>query len=338
MRNPKSKIPNLKSKIIPNLCNLWIIFAACFARGGTVEADTVLADEVRTREISYPQPSTNDVVLYYSFAANGGYIVPDSSGNGYSGVPVGCTWVNYAGRFSGGAMSWGTNTWDAAVIVGSRPDFLSWEAYTLSVWFKYVPENSAYRAAYMLIAKASGDLMETGLFVWPSPDGFLAFVLNSDTAGFVNLFCFRKNVLDGIWHHAVVVRAGNVGQLWLDGELEDSTAGMFTVKSTASSLCLGNCYYGPYERYNWSGLMDEVRIYDRALSPTEIAYLYAIGSFPPPQPPQPSGEEVITVTSDLSVAGELTVSGDVLFLSGVQLAQPLGDLSSGSYTNAPPMP
>ena len=84
--------------------------------------------------------------------------------------------------------------------------------------------------------------------------------------------------------------------------------------------------------------MDEVRIYDRALSPTEIAALYLDGFLPPPQPPQPSGDEVITVTSDLSVAGELTVLGDATFLSGVQLAQPLGDLSSGSYTNAPPAP
>jgi hypothetical protein len=100
---------------------------------------------------------------------------------------------------------------------------------------------------------------------------------------------------------------------------------MFSVYST-SDVCVGYSFSGDsFQRKSWSGLLDQVRIFDRALSPAEVAALHAEGS--------PSA--AVSVTASLAVGGGLAVTGPVSFASGVLYSRPLGDLSCGSYTNAP---
>jgi len=81
----------------------------------------------------------------------------------------------------------------------------------------------------------------------------------------------------GVWHHLVYVvdnAAQNV-RMYLDGAPAATAA--FTVKGTplfmtpAVSLGIGSCYDGAVERMR--GLIDDVRLYNRALSDAEAAAL-----------------------------------------------------------------
>ena len=86
-----------------------------------------------------------------------------------------------------------------------------------------------------------------------------------------------RNWADGEWHHLVVVRDGAHGALWVDGTLRDENDGMISVAGD-SPLCVGNSYSGDYyQRKGWHGRLDEIRIYDRALSADEIRALHAEG-------------------------------------------------------------
>ena len=139
-----------------------------------------------------------------------------------------------------------------------------------------------------------------------------------------------SNYIDNAWHHAVAVRDGTNGWLWVDGVLKASSTRMFAVGSSLSTrLYIGYSYSSSSShRKCWSGLLDEVRVYDHALRAEEIADLYAEGAVSLCVP-------AVSVTTNLVVRGGLTVTGGVSFTRGVHYSRPLGDLSCGIYTNAP---
>ena len=85
------------------------------------------------------------------------------------------------------------------------------------------------------------------------------------------------NINNGAWHHLVGVRRdGTDLRLYVDGVLE-STATDTTTGDTTNDLAIGigarrTTAAGPF-----NGLIDEVRVYNRALTPAEIKRLYNMG-------------------------------------------------------------
>ncbi|MDP6716860.1 MAG: hypothetical protein QF368_19835, partial [SAR202 cluster bacterium] len=91
--------------------------------------------------------------------------------------------------------------------------------------------------------------------------------------------------VDGEWHHWVGVYDGSSQKLYLDGALDisvvhtgpiigtgDGNPDWLTIGKDYHPVSMGNSY-AEEGRYN-SGLIDEVRIYDRALTADEIKTLY----------------------------------------------------------------
>lgn len=85
---------------------------------------------------------------------------------------------------------------------------------------------------------------------------------------------------DGCWHHAVVVReggdleAGRVS-LYIDGELGASTTGTFGA-TAVDSVPFEIGYRLPDDPRPFGGRIDEVRVYDRALTGEEVRGLHAV--------------------------------------------------------------
>ncbi len=73
------------------------------------------------------------------------------------------------------------------------------------------------------------------------------------------------------WYHVVLLRRGGTGQLYINGEM---------VAEVVASKCTcqpdGDLFFGKdhFSRENFRGIIDEVRIYNRALSVSEIKELY----------------------------------------------------------------
>jgi hypothetical protein len=88
-------------------------------------------------------------------------------------------------------------------------------------------------------------------------------------------FTGNKNVCDGNWHHVACVYDGTMKYIYVDGALDASTSASGTIAQNGSALGIG---YNPDSGYNWYGSIDEVSVYNRALSAFEIQAIYNAGS------------------------------------------------------------
>ena len=99
-----------------------------------------------------------------------------------------------------------------------------------------------------------------------------------------NSFDFIRVIQDGNWHLLTATRApyffnaslGSTMSVYVDGIFRGSVlTGPNGAKDASTALHIGELQTGGHQ---YAGLMDEVAIYDRPLSPAEVAELYASGS------------------------------------------------------------
>ena len=301
---------------------LMLVALACAAGGSGYAALSV--DTLRTRTIDPGSPYASDAVLYYDFAVETptSGVVKDASGSDYDGVAEGCAW-EADGRFAGGAMAFSGN--NSAVVMYRAPDFTTWERYSASLWFLH--DGGGDRGpqyGHKILDRTTVD-HDWHLSLLPeNPQG---------AEGVIGLHLYEANRrtsltdasrswCDGAWHHVAVIRDGGHGELWIDGVRRAVTENMFGVRN-AGTLCLGNSRSADrHQRKGWSGLLDEVRIFDRPLTPTEIVRLAERGVV------VENGDR-ITLGADIEVRGGLSVTGASRFESGIRYVRPSGDLPTG---------
>ncbi|MHC4539925.1 MAG: protein kinase domain-containing protein [Planctomycetota bacterium] len=85
------------------------------------------------------------------------------------------------------------------------------------------------------------------------------------------------DVNDGKWHHVVGTHDGTKMCVYVDGVLVD-----FETRGGNAVACNDPVYIGgwPHSKFQWNGLIDDVRIYSYALTPEEVKILYE-GKEPP---------------------------------------------------------
>src|SRR5690606_21769141 len=92
-----------------------------------------------------------------------------------------------------------------------------------------------------------------------------------------------KPLNDGLWHHVAIVIANPNGstdiniadaKLWVDGQLDPITSTVRRAISTGSTLIPSLGGSNHHEGYNFTGKLDDLRIFDRALSDAELQALY----------------------------------------------------------------
>ena len=131
---------------------------------------------------------------------------------------------------------------------------------------------------------------------WESCDGSLPerlrfFVGDNKVVGQQWEGVTSKTAADGEWHHWAGVYDGARLSIYLDGVLNNSIATTGPISNTGDGhpdwLTIGKDYHPDWSegRYN-KGLIDEIKIYDRALSADEIRAAYdAVDPAPTPAPP-----------------------------------------------------
>ncbi|MHC4175072.1 MAG: LamG-like jellyroll fold domain-containing protein, partial [Planctomycetota bacterium] len=139
-----------------------------------------------------------------------------------------------------------------------------------------------------------------------------------------------QNVNDGIWHHLVGTYDGSQSRLYVDGQLDGS------VDASGSIESLGDTYFGCigalYKRNDgaarnfFNGLIDDVRIYDRALSAEEVSDMVIVPEVSQPTPADGQTDVVQDVILGWT-PGEYAVKHNVYFGTS------LDDLSTASVNN-----
>lgn len=233
------------------------------------------------------QPNPNGLVLYLPFdKPDDDGIVRDESGAGNDGRVFGAQWVS-GGKFGGAYCFHITNLTDRIVIPNS--DTLNPDNITLSVWIKAADQDGFsnrildkdYRNAYCL--DLGGD------YNGKAARGKLQF---ETSAGSISS---NRALDDGQWHHVAATYDGKTLCFYIDGVGRGRVSrNPGSLKKTGWDLCIGNSVvdYGTGEFLAYDGMIDEVRIYNRALSAAEIKILATATA---------AGADVVPASSDNGV-------------------------------------
>ena len=146
---------------------------------------------------------------------------------------------------------------------------------TVEAWVK--PDTDKCN---VFVHKYAGENQGWALYAPSDSDG-LRFMVTID--GSENAGCYAKGiVLDNSWHHIVGTYDGTDIRMYVDGVLKDTAndAGAMTNGDTNTKIGdnAGMTYYLCPESYYFNGAIDEVRIYNRALSAEEVRYHYNRGA------------------------------------------------------------
>ncbi|MCW1912560.1 M60 family metallopeptidase [Luteolibacter sp. GHJ8] len=248
---------------------------------------------------SSSQPSSlySGLKSWWRLNESSGTSAADSSGYQRTGTVSGGTWTT--GKDANGLLLDGT---DDTVLVGNSAALTGTTDFTLGAWVKVnsgsplgtviqqrEPGGSGYIGEYMLNVNANGTV---NFFVYGS--GGYQFDLTSTTA-----------VNDGQWHYLSGVRSGTTGYLYIDGVQAATATG--TVQSlNALAVSIGYDYRDTNKHF--TGTIDDVRIYSRALSGTEVMSIANPYLLPSPWTAQDIGSTGVAGTSTHS-AGTYTLNG-----------------------------
>jgi fibronectin type 3 domain-containing protein len=205
------------------------------------------------------QPPPSGLVAAYGFDTGSGTVAPDQSGNGNNGTLTNATWAGAGAGKYGDAVSFnGTN---AYVSVPHTASLALTTAMTLDAWVK--PTTLSAGDWNTVVFKE-----RTGYYGWalyantgnnrPSANAYTT--ADHDLRG-------TSQVSVGVWTHLAATYDGNVLALYVNGTQVATTVATGNLISATGALKIGgNAIWGEY----FNGLIDEVRVYNRALSAAEI--------------------------------------------------------------------
>jgi hypothetical protein len=214
--------------------------------------------------VSNALPPSLFPVAAYSFDEGGGTIAADSSGNGNTGTIGGATWTisaKYGSALSFSGSNWVTVNDSASLDLSSNGVTLEAWVYPTTAfagWTTVVLKEAPHDLAYSLLLYGESGLLRPEMYVRTSA---------GTLAGVQGAYGLPLNA----WSHVSGTYDGVNVQLYVNGYLNlsqvvgPSAAG--SVVTSAEPLRIGgNSIWGEY----FVGSIDEVRVYNRALSQTEI--------------------------------------------------------------------
>lgn len=222
--------------------------------------------------------TTSGLVAAYGFEEGSGTVASDASGNGNTGAITGATWST-GGRYGDALVFNGTNS---IVTVNDSTALDLTAGMTLEAWINptvlnaqqwmsiiYKPVTTSATVDYVLQGSSrSSEVPSVGVSISTSNvSGATVLPLNT-------------------WSHLAGTYDGTTMRLYVNGVQVSSQAQTGTIAASTQPLTIGA---------NWAGLIDEVRIYNRALGATEIQadMNNAIISVTP-TPPSPTGLRLIS--------------------------------------------
>ncbi|MDF5758238.1 LamG-like jellyroll fold domain-containing protein [Spongiactinospora sp. TRM90649] len=238
------------------------------AAGHNVTAPATAATYTATFQ-TVQQPT--GLVAAYGMDEATGAAVTDASGNGHNGTARDATRVA-TGRH-GGALSFnGSSSW---VRVADAAGLRLTSGMTVEAWVRPVAVGSSYDT---VVLKEHPSGLSYALFSSTDgsrPSSVVSVSGETETFGSSGLGA-------GVWSHLAATYDGSALRLFVNGVQVGSrpVTGDIRVSSGRDLFIGGNEFWGDH----FEGLIDEVRIYDRALSAAQIQADMNTPVGPPPEP------------------------------------------------------
>ncbi|MEL1247141.1 LamG-like jellyroll fold domain-containing protein [Flavobacterium helocola] len=136
--------------------------------------------------------------------------------------------------------------------------------FTTNLTVEFMVRTSNLNVYTSFVSKGNGSWR-----VQTSGDGLIAYAANG---AFVD-FKSTTRLDDNNWHHVAVTYDGAFARIYIDGVLENSRGASGTITNTSHPVVIGAMHEtGPAGRY-LNGDIDEVRIWNKALSASDILAL-----------------------------------------------------------------
>jgi transcriptional regulator with XRE-family HTH domain len=252
-------IYNQKGFILVNTLKVLIVIISAF----------ILVPSFRGIHIGTPwsESGHQNLAGYWNFDEGSGSVTHDSSGNGHTGIlQSGASWA--AGKVGPYALSLGGSS-DSYVDI-STPVVDTTKSYTFAAWVLLNDTSDPVHTAISI----DGDQMSGSYLQYAGGEFcFCAFSADSSSAMLYRAATnFMPNV--GQWYHLAGVYDATTKTivLYVNGSLVQSTFYPGAWRASGHTLIGRGKYDGRLVDF-WPGLIDDVRIYNTALSASNIRAL-----------------------------------------------------------------
>lgn len=240
-----------------------------------VGLDVVAAAETPSQLALSKPPNNLGLAGYWSFNEGAGTVATDFSGNGNQGTLAGnSSWVN--GKRGKAVQLDGSGD---SIAVNTVNNFPTTGGYSASVWLKpAVTFDSTNTSVARRILNTMG-----------SPnwyDGNINMLVGDEDTGVITCYHPADQIVStsqtswsaDTWYHLACVYNPSDGTLtiYVNGVQSGQTTSITAPEGNNTSFYIGAGDSGSTEELNAS--VDEVRIYNRALGPTEVAALARAGA------------------------------------------------------------
>jgi hypothetical protein len=217
---------------------------------------------------------TQGLVGYYPFCGNAN----DDSGKGNNGTVSGATLTTDRFGNANSAYSFSNGNTDSRILIGNK---LNLTSFTISAWVRATGQRSSgFHSVVSNIDQYSQPI--------PAPNNF-AMQVSVPTSSYQVVAAFGGNntyqpnnetfnfgfnsASLNTWNHLILTFDGSTARSYKNGVLM-STLSISNYNSITSYICFGDRYNAPNYEFNWWGDLDDIGIWNRAITTQEITQLY----------------------------------------------------------------
>jgi hypothetical protein len=232
--------------------------------------------------LTYPAVVEADTPLsYWRFGEASGTVAADQMG-ATAGTYAGGVTLGATGAIAGDSDTAATFDGSSGYVdMGTGFAFGGTAAMSYEVWVK---PNAADAAARRFVSKETNDGAREGFLMAYAGSG-----VDADSGAPTGLMSFERwgsggvDSVDeyltvGVYQHVVVTYDGATMSYYLNGVLATSTASTRVIKTLADPFRVATYSDSPAAADCFGGTIDEVAVYDHALSAARVALHYQVGS------------------------------------------------------------
>ena len=211
----------------------------------------------------------NGLVANYQFNGN----VIDASGNGNNGTVNGATLTTDRLGNANSAYSFNGST-DYIDIPHSSSLTFTANAISISFWAKIISvPGSGFNG--IIVSKQSGSgASQSGIDVFDNTSQTVG--LRAGTSGGTYAGGSMPSVSLNQYHHFVLIYDNGTSASYLDGvQTMNSSGGTATIGANTLDLLIGKANWSNINAVNFNGVIDEMQIYNRALTSTEVTQIFS---------------------------------------------------------------